>query len=492
MKKIMITILLMIGFSLSAQDRQFWDQLAVGGRTALLGGIAVGGVRDYSATFYNPGALGFLSTNKLSFSFNMYGIKNFTFIDGAGPGIDPTYTRVSLFPSSFAGSLPFSGDSLSRFGFMIYSNGYSYVRVSERYEGYADVIPTRPPLQPGFPNAFEGDELLINQGKLDAILQEVTVGFGYGRKISDNVGLGFTLLGAYRDQTKVRYASYAAFDTTYQRSATTDLFVDIDYWAVRVSGKFGIAVEWDDLKLGATVTTPSLALKFASGGTDHASLTSNNVFVLIDTATNQVLPIDILASDRQEGLPVDYKSPLSISAGIEYKISDETLVHLAAEWFAPLSTYVVLQPESHDFVRNDPIRFKPIDSAELLRVYDAMISTFNVGFAIEQKLTEKFTGYAAIRTDFSNANNPEIDGLRVGFTDWDIYHFSAGTSMILNNTYIGVGFEYSHGQRSDFIQIFNFPTGEVEPDDIAIYSERGTSKVIYNNFNIFFGVTQLL
>ena len=70
MNKLMIPILLLIGFSLSAQDRQFWDQ-AVGGRTALLGGVAVGGVRDYSATFYNPGALGFLSANKLSVSFNM-------------------------------------------------------------------------------------------------------------------------------------------------------------------------------------------------------------------------------------------------------------------------------------------------------------------------------------------------------------------------------------------------------------------------------------
>ena len=46
---------------------------------------------------------------------------------------------------------------------MIYANGYSYVRVSERYEGYSDVIPERPG------NSFVGDEYLINQGKLDAL-----------------------------------------------------------------------------------------------------------------------------------------------------------------------------------------------------------------------------------------------------------------------------------------------------------------------------------
>jgi hypothetical protein len=356
---------------------------------------------------------------------------------------------------------------------MIYSNGYSYVRVSERYEGYEDVIPTRPPSFPGLENSFEGDELLINQGKLDALLQEVTVGFSYSRKISHNIGLGFTLLGAYRDQTKVRYASYAAFDTTNQRSATTDIFADIDYWAVRLSGKFGISIDWENIKLGATITTPSIALKFASGGTDHLSLTSNNVFVFIDSTTNEVQPVDILASDRQEGLPVTYNSPLSISAGIEYALFENTKVHIAGEWFAPLSAYVVIQTESKNFIRNNPLTEKPIDSAELLRVYDAMKTVFNLGLAFEHKLNDNFTGYAAVRTDFSNANYEEIEGLAVGFTNFNIYHFTGGMSFQSEDTFLGVGIEYSHGRNSNFRRIFNFPT-------------------VYNNFNIFFGVTQLL
>ncbi|MEJ2196387.1 MAG: hypothetical protein P8X73_16215, partial [Ignavibacteriaceae bacterium] len=228
--KTIIGLLILSSIALKAQDRQFWDQ-AVGSKAALLGGIVVAGVDDYSATYYNPGALSFLSKKSMSVNFNMYGIKDFQF-------------------------------------YMIYANGYSYVRVSERYEGYADVIPTRPPSQPGFPNAFEGDEFLINEGKIDALLSEVSVGFGYANKISDNVGVGFTLIGAYRDQTKVRYESYAAFDTTNQRTANTGVFVDLDYWAVRFSGKFGLAVEWKKVKLGVTLTTPSIALKFASGGTD--------------------------------------------------------------------------------------------------------------------------------------------------------------------------------------------------------------------------------
>jgi len=486
--KIVISFLILLAIPLEAQDRQFWDQ-AIGGRTALLGGIAVGGVRDYSATFYNPGALSFVSKKAMNFNLNMYGIKDFSFINGGGPGIDSRYTRVSLYPASLAGPLPFLGDSLNRFSYMIYSTGYSYVRISERYEGYADVIQPRPPSQPGLGNAFEGNEYLINQGKIDMLLSEVSVGLGYSKKIADNVGIGVSLIGAYRDQTKIRYESYAAYDTTNQRSATSDLYVDIDYWAVRFSGKIGIAAEWEKLKLGVTITTPSVAIKLASGGTDGANLTSNNVKVLIDS-NNIPHPIDIIASDRQEGLPVHYKSPFSIAAGIEYKMSDETSVHLAMEWFAPLSTYVVMQPESGDFILNHALKARPYDSAELLKVYDSMKSVFNAGIAVEQKINDKITGYAAIRSDFSNANYEDIHGLALGYTDFNIYHFTLGASTNVDDTSIGVGLEYSHGERSDFPRIFNFPSGVVEPNDIVV-SDRGTCKSIYNNFNLFFGVTKL-
>jgi hypothetical protein len=328
--KITSTIILfaLLFIPIKAQDRQYWDQ-AVGGRSALLGGIAVGGVSDYSATFYNPGALIFLGKRNLNFSFNMYGLKDFQFKNGAGPGINPRYTRVSLFPSSLAGGIPFLGDSLNRFSYMIYGNCYSYLRVSERYEGYADVIPTRPSIKAVFNNAFEGNELLINQGKLDVLLQEVSVGFGYSRKIGKNIGFGFSLFGAYRDQTKLRYDNYQAYDTTFQRSATTDFYLDIDYWALRFYGKFGISANFEKIKLGFTLTTPGIP--FIGGGTDGANLTSNNVFIYIDSVNNEVNQVDFLASDRQEGLKPKYKSPLSIAAGFEYKMLKQTTLHFSGE-----------------------------------------------------------------------------------------------------------------------------------------------------------------
>jgi len=41
-----------------AQDSHFWTR-QYGSRSALLGGAVVGGVRDSSAAYYNPGGLGY-------------------------------------------------------------------------------------------------------------------------------------------------------------------------------------------------------------------------------------------------------------------------------------------------------------------------------------------------------------------------------------------------------------------------------------------------
>ena len=65
-----------------------------------------------------------------------------------------------------------------------------------------------------------------------------------------------------------------------------------------------------------------------------------------------------------------------------------------------------------------------------------MKSVFNVGVAVEHRMNDKLTGYAAIRTDFSNANYEDIHGLALGYTDFNIYHYTLGGSMNVDDTFI--------------------------------------------------------
>lgn len=472
-----------------SQDRHFWDQ-AVGSRVALLGGMVVGGVRDYSATFYNPGALGFVDKDNLNFNFSAYGIKSFTFKNGSGFEPDPSYVRVSLFPSSLAGGLPFIGDSLNKFSYLIYGNAYSDVKTSARYEGYKDIIPTRPSGNLGSPDIFVGDEFLINQWIFQSFLQEVTFGVGWGRKINDNVSIGATFLGAYRDQTKLRNETYNAIDTASNRMASSNVYVDINYFAIRIFGKLGIAAQWKNIKVGAALTLPSIHL--LSGTIDGASLTSSNVAVIIDSTAGTVEPLDIFGSDRQEDISSRYRSPFSLSAGLEYQWTLKTKVNFSLEWFAPIDPYVVIQPKSNSFLKNIPVESELFDSKDILKVYDATKGLINFGFGVEHKINDMIIGYIAFRTDFSNAVFEKINGFHLGFTDFDIYHFTLGGSTILNNTFIGIGLEYSFGVNSKFEQLFNFSTGSVSTNNIFLTNTLNNTKAVYNNINIFFGVTQLL
>jgi len=68
-----------------SQDHHYWGQ-QFGSRSALMGGAVVGGVRDTSAGFYNPAALGFVNKPSLSVSASAYQMERLSVDNGAGTG----------------------------------------------------------------------------------------------------------------------------------------------------------------------------------------------------------------------------------------------------------------------------------------------------------------------------------------------------------------------------------------------------------------------
>ena len=111
---------------------------------------------------------------------------------------------------------------------------------------------------------------------------------------------------------------------------------------------------------------------------------------------------------------------------------------------------------------------------------------------LEQKLNDKFTGYAAFRSDFSNAAFQKINGYYLGFTDFDIYHLTLGTSTIIDNSFISAGLEYSFGMNSEFEQIFSFPSGTAAFQEFFLQPNKLNSKVVYNSLTLFLGITHML
>lgn len=64
-----------------AQDTNYWSN-QYGPRSMLLGGAVIGSVTDMSATYYNPGALGYIENPELLLSANTYQIETLGVKDG--------------------------------------------------------------------------------------------------------------------------------------------------------------------------------------------------------------------------------------------------------------------------------------------------------------------------------------------------------------------------------------------------------------------------
>jgi len=90
-----------------AQDTHYWhDQYGTQGM--LLSGAIIGTVSDMSATYYNPGGLGYITEPSVLISTNAYQITNVTVEDGAGEGFNLKSSSLNILPNLVAGAFRFA------------------------------------------------------------------------------------------------------------------------------------------------------------------------------------------------------------------------------------------------------------------------------------------------------------------------------------------------------------------------------------------------
>ena len=102
MKNIFVLILL-VNCTIWAQDTHYWTQ-QFGSKSSLLGGASVGGVRDNSAIFYNPGAMSLVDSSTVSVSATGYQYESLKLKNGAGSGIDLNSSKTYIIPLIITGT----------------------------------------------------------------------------------------------------------------------------------------------------------------------------------------------------------------------------------------------------------------------------------------------------------------------------------------------------------------------------------------------------
>jgi hypothetical protein len=307
-------------------------------------------------------------------------------------------------------------------------------------------------------------------------VSEFWAGLSWAHQVHDNVSVGISGFLALRDQSfnVVQFGRMTNINSEF--IASEDSFLNMEFYNVRGLLKFGAAADFDALKIGATLTTPSVSL-YGKG-----TVAGGEGQFKEDDA------IGYLADDRQDDLDAEYKTPLSLALGLEYAISQKTSVAGTIEWFAEQKRYDVITPNSKNFFVSGEHIF--IDSQEVLKVEDKADSVVNYAIAVEHAFSNKIKGYLGFRTDFSTFPGYEASYKKMGINNWDIYHMTVGIARQGESSELALGFTYSFGSQDNFEQLAEINPADRSGDDyILALNSEGEASADYQALALIIGYT---
>jgi hypothetical protein len=322
--------------NINAQDNNYWNQVP-GSRTALLGGAVVGGVRDNSAVFYNPGALGFVDSSSISIAANSFQYEMVNIINGGGNGVDYKSNKFQTVPLvTLSGSFKLKPNSKSTFGFIVFTKNQTANSFSKRIDDSLNWENVLYKYDTSYYVSNNPKIGYIGDFNMRTVLNETWIGFGYAYKINKHISVGLTPFIAYRTQFYNKsFESRVALDpmSNYANpwgvsSIGYSDVSNISSTNIRALGKIGAAFDFNKLKLGITYTSQS----FNIGGKTLISRDITYQGGQADpnfTLTGFGPPINGVTfsyaynlNDRQEELKTTYKSPFSIAGGAEYSFKN--------------------------------------------------------------------------------------------------------------------------------------------------------------------------
>jgi len=437
---ILFIVFSFVFFPIMAQNH-YWNQ-QYGATNTLCGGAEVAGVRDNSALFYNPGAMGFITTNKISLSANIYEANIVKLKNVAGEGRDAQSFRALIYPQFIGGSYVFKKAPKLKIIYATMMRNRSSVRFSVQNEMNYDVIKGSP-----------GLEYYKSRLDFDYHSIETWGGIGFGYRINDHFSTGVSLFASYTNLetiTTVALSADAEF-ATVPYIATVDQYASLRMDHVNFIGKIGFAADFKPFLFGLTITLPSA--KIFGTGTMTKSLEGHNLNL---HSTDTVSPFfqypSFLVSDQQKGLSTQYKQPASFAIGAEYKWKRVKL-KFACEYFLSLPSYEVVHGKEESYIRpTSAYGGKTLKGFMVVKTN--AVQVFNVSIGGAFRFVKNFKVLTGFRTDFNNRMSFSPTQLNVGVNSfnpsyWHLMHFGLGVSYNKGASDITVGFNYAFGIAAD-------------------------------------------
>jgi len=435
-------------------DSHYWSH-QFGARGLLLNGAVISSSEDETAIFYNPGAiamdknLGF-AFSFLSPTFSQLTSENFlaqsNSISNRGLGFSPGFTAIRF--------KPFKSDKVVM-GLASFTRYRSRINYSGRI---TDVI------QDATNFVFRSD-LQFSRNK-----SEDWYGIALGYKLSDHFGFGVSQFSVWHDQNLnynfIKEILFSADPTTILRSWRAEF----DYGVSISSGwitKLGFSFRNEHLGIGLTATSPMYGVFDSSSG-----------YALEDQRIDIVEPFFEATSNRAGLDKAQYKSPLSIGLGLDFRI-EKYKIYFSSEYFYKIDKYTLFEDntQSLEGVASG-------DSEILVSVESANESVLNIALGMQYQKSENLTLLAGFRTDFSEVSNLLINNTSLYLSSTpDVFHISGGLMKTYGKNIFSVGVDLGYGRRTGGSQLTDLNT--ISTEGIFTYTGQEIVNTTHFSFMLF-------
>ncbi len=473
---IIIVLLIIHVHHLLAQENNYWFNNYGAGAT-LRGGIATAGTRTVSAIYYNPGALPFIENDFFEGQADVLAIDYLRITNAGGDQVNLNYLNVDVAPSLFGYLKRLNKNPKMAYAIGVltkYVNNYSFLLNHEEVGNY--LLPD--------------DELDVFQGqyKYENRVRESWVVGSVSYRLSQHIGVGLSTNIFIRTQDFNRSYSAVAFhedernlpNQNFSKIANNLDQEELHHRALGFIFKGGIDFDYDDLKLGMTITSPSISLGLLNNQSQraHSSFLPDKV---------QKIQYSSAVHTYYAGV---YKTPFSVNIGADYTLKKLTL-SIATEWFAKIDKYQIIKEKDNSVDLENPTSPDPNYAIPVM----ANKSVINAGFSVAYRFNERLIYVGSFRTDFNFIDDEVLDRTTdfvPNMTFWDIYHIASGMIITGPRTDLTFGVNYGFGSSSDTPQFVsmtsasqdNYLRGDIQNNASVQYSN--ISFTLGFNFNIDF------
>lgn len=468
-----------LSLSFAYGQNHYWSQ-QYGAVNTLIGGSNVAEVRDNAAIFYNPGAAGFIDHNKISISANMYEAQFVNLKNGLGKGNDANSFRALIYPQFIGGS--FFVKKLPKLKIMYGSlvRNRASLRFSVSSAGFDEVIPQS-----------VGSEFYKSFYQHEYNTTETWAGVGLGYKFNKNIAAGFSFFGSYANYENVSRVSSSidAFYNNIPYVASISEYSSTRFDHVNFVFKTGLAAEFNNLKLGLSISLPSIRV-WGMGNLSKSFETLNLHYYAPDTTALFNRNPAFLISDEQRSLRSNYKLPASFALGGSYQFR-KILFRLSTEIFLGVTEYVVIEGENQAKVRPTALYGNDVVN-DFLVVKTKVSPVVNVSAGLIYKVKDNLKLLMGFRTDFNNNINFTSNSFAESYgsispIQWHLLHFSGGASYFRGSSDITFGLNYSFGIKAQQNNMINL--SEPRQDFLLRSAPNQDSKVSINNIGLVIGYT---